>query len=479
MSRSGNRACAALLALFMAGVQPFAARAQSSPPASSTGEATGEASGEAAARLEALEKKVQQLMAEVEALRKSSQAPQNSQLETLEKQIEALTREIEALKIGEAAAPTAGPSMYGFGPAASKVYQVKEGVSLGGYGEMAYVDSAGKDDSGAASGEADRLDMLRAVFYFGYKWNDKILFNSEVEYEHATTGEGDEEKGEVSVEFAYLDFMFKKGFNARAGLLLLPVGILNEKHEPTTFPGVLRPRVETLILPTTWRENGAGVFGESKWLAYRVYVVAGLDASGFSAEEGIREGRQSGSNSLANNFALTGRLDLVGVQGLLAGISGYTGDSGQGQIPASARVTLVDVHVQYQWRGFEGRGLWTHGSIGDTAQIDQALGILPGSDQSVGERLKGWYLQAEWDILSLRKMRRQSLAPFFRYEALNTQDGVPSGFVENPVFQQRVRTLGLTWKPIPQVVLKADYQDVDNGAGTGVDSLQLGLGWIF
>jgi len=475
MSRSVNRACAALLALFLAAVQPFAARAQSSPPASST----SEAASESAARLEALEKKVQQLMTEVEALRKSSQAPESSQIAVLEKQIEALTREIEALKIGEAAAPPAGPSINGFGPAASKVYQVKEGVSLGGYGEMAYLDFAGKNDAGAASGEADRLDMLRAVFYFGYKWNDKILFNSEIEYEHATTGEGDEEKGEVSVEFAYLDFMFKKGFNARAGLLLLPVGILNEKHEPTTFPGVLRPRVETLILPTTWRENGAGVFGESKWLAYRAYVVAGLDALGFTAEEGIREGRQSGSNSLANNFALTGRLDLIGVQGLLAGISGYTGDSGQGQIPASARVTLYDVHAQYQWRGFEGRGLWTRGTIGDAAAIDQALGILPGSDESVGEGLKGWYLQAEWDILSLRKMRRQSLAPFFRYEALDTQDGVPSGFVENPAFQQRIRTVGLTWKPIPQVVLKADYQDVDNGAGTGVDALQLGLGWIF
>ncbi|MCI0408002.1 MAG: hypothetical protein L0191_05455, partial [Acidobacteria bacterium] len=334
-------------------------------------------------------------------------------------------------------------------------------------------------DAGGASGGADRLDMLRAVFYFGYKWNDRILFNSEVEYEHATTGEGAEEKGEVSVEFAYLDFMFKQGFNARAGLLLLPVGIINEKHEPTTFPGVLRPQVERVILPTTWRENGAGIFGETQWLAYRVYLVAGLDALGFSAQQGIRGGRQSGSNSLANNFALTGRLDLTGVQGLLAGVSAYSGDSGQGQIPADARVTLYDVHAQYQWRGFEGRGLWTRGSIEDTAQIDQALGIPPGSDESVGEHLKGWYLQAEWDILSLRKMSRQVLAPFFRYEALDTQDGVPAGFLENPAFQQRIRTLGLTWKPIPQVVLKADYQDIDNGAGTGVDALHLGLGWIF
>lgn len=475
MSKFGNRACAIALALLACGSQCVAFGADNSPEPSTSSSTTPEMDE----RLQALEKKIQELMAEVAALQKSTQSPQSAQIAELEKQIDALTREIETLKIGEAAAPSAGPSVHGLGPAASKVYQVREGVSLGGYGEMAYLDSAGKDDAGASSDEADRLDLLRAVFYFGYKWNDKILFNSEIEFEHATTGEGDEERGEVSVEFAYLDFMFKKWFNARAGLVLLPLGILNEKHEPTTFPGVLRPRVETSILPTTWSENGAGVFGETKWLAYRAYVVAGLDALGFSAEEGIREGRQNGSNSLANNFALTGRLDMTGVQGLVAGVSAFSGDSGQGQIPADARVTLYDVHAQYQWRGFEGRGLWTRGSIADTAAIDQALGILPGSDESVGEHLKGWYLQAEWDILSLRKMRRQSLAPFVRYEALDTQDGVPAGFVENPVFQQRLRTIGLTWKPIPQVVFKADYQDVDNGAGTGVDAFHLGLGWIF
>jgi hypothetical protein len=432
------------------------------------------------ARLKALEEQIQALKAQIEALRKTSPTPDAASIERLEKQIDALSREIESLKMGEAAAaPVAGSSVHGFGPAASKVYQLREGVSLGGYGEMVYRDFAGKDDSGGASGEPDRLDLLRAVFYFGYKWNDRILFNSEIEFEHATTGEGDEEKGEVSVEFAYLDFLSKKGFNARAGLVLLPLGIINEMHEPTTFPGVLRPRVETAIIPTTWREAGAGVFGETKWIAYRAYLVAGLDALGFTAEEGLREGRQGGSNSLAEDFALTGRLDMIGVPGLVAGVGAFSGNSGQGQIPAGARVDLIDIHAQFQWRGLEARGLWTQASLEDVAVINQALGIAAGSDESVGEHLKGWYLQAAFDLLSLGAGSSQMLAPFVRYEALDTQDGVPDSFVQNPAFQQRVRSIGLTWKPIPQVALKADYQDVDNGAGTGVDEYHLGLGWIF
>jgi hypothetical protein len=254
---------------------------------------------------------------------------------------------------------------------------------------------------------------------------------------------------------------------------------MNEMHEPTTFPSVLRPAVETVILPTTWSENGVGVFGETHWISYRAYLVAGLDALGFSAAEGIREGRQEGSNSLANDFALTARVDLTGVPGLQAGVSGFSGSSSQGQLPAGARVSLWDLHAQFQWRGLEGRGLLARGTIADTLQIDQALGILPGSDASVGERLKGWYLQAAWDILSLGEARHQSLSPFLRFEALDTQDGVPTGYVEDLSLQQRIWTLGLCWKPIPQVSIKADYQDVDNAAGTGVDGFNVGLGWIF
>ena len=476
MSRFDRLFSASVIFLIFLGTAPAATADSGSPPEASPSSASDT---EAEARLRALEARVRELAEAVETLKKQAGATDSATIAELERQIDILTREIERLKIGEAAAPTAGKSAHGLGPAASKVYQLKEGVSVGGYGELVYRDFASRDDSGAVSGTSDRLDLLRAVLYFGTKWNDRILFNSEIEFEHATTGEGDEEKGEASVEFAYLDFLFRKGLNVRAGLLLVPVGLLNEMHEPTTFHGVLRPGVERWVLPTTWRENGAGVFGETRWIAYRAYLMAGLDALGFSAGEGIRGGRQGGSQSLAEDLAMTGRVDFTGVPGLLAGASAFTGNSAQGQFAAEARVALYDVHAQYHWWGAEIRGLWTRVSIGDTENIDQALGILPGRAESVGERLAGYYLQAAWDLFSLRQGSHQSLSPVVRFEAFDTQDRVPPGFQRNPASNQRLWTLGLTWKPIPQVAIKADYQDADDGAGTGIDEFHVGLGWIF
>jgi hypothetical protein len=221
------------------------------------------------------------------------------------------------------------------------------------------------------------------------------------------------------------------------------------------------------------------VFGETRWLSYRAYLVAGLDALGFTAREGIREGRQEGSDSLARDLALVGRADLIAVPGLAAGIGAYYGNSGQGQIPAEARVTIWDLHAQWQVRGLDARGVWTRVTIADTQVIDRALAIAPGSDASVGEHPQGWYLQGAWDLLSLRKASRQSLSPFLRFEKLDTQGGVPAGYVEDPALQQKIWTFGLTWKPIPQIAVKADYQDVENAAGTGVDEFDVGLGWIF
>src|SRR5262249_13796554 len=152
--------------------------------------------------------------------------------------------------------------------------------------------------------------------------------NSEIEYEHATTGEGGEEKGEASVEFAYLDFPIGHGVGIRAGELLVPVGMINETHEPTTYLGARRPDVEQLIVPTTWSEIGAGAYGESGTISWRALIQASLDASGFTAE-GIREGRQEGSQSKAHDLALSARLDWRPTPGLLLGASIFTGDTGQ------------------------------------------------------------------------------------------------------------------------------------------------------
>ncbi len=423
---------------------------------------------------EELTRAVAELRAEIEALKAAKAA---SDLAEIERRIDLLAAEIERLKLG-AAAPVVGASVPGLGPAASKVYRVADGLSIGGYGEMLYQSFDGSRDDGSRSGRSDRLDFLRAVVYFGYKWSDDWLFNSEIEFEHAQAGDG--KKGEVAVEFAYVERRIRPELNVRAGLLLLPMGLVNELHEPTVFLGARRPEVERLILPTTWRENGLGLTGEAGPLAYRTYLVNGMDAAGFSAS-GLRSGRQGGSEALAEDLAWVGRLDWAATPGLLAGLSAYVGDSGQvlkdaaGAIGVGTR--LVAGHLEWRARGFDLRGLWARADLDDVARLNRALGLA--GNRSVGERLEGFYLQAGYDVGALLGSGRQSVTPFVRWESFDTQARVPAGFASNPANDVEILTLGLDWKPIGQVVFKVDWQDVDNTAGTGVDQLNLALGYVF
>ncbi|HRC85334.1 MAG TPA: hypothetical protein PK413_06985 [Thermoanaerobaculia bacterium] len=427
-------------------------------------------------RVGELEKEIAQLKAEVAALKEAGSSPATAELE---RKIEVLAQEIEQLKLGEAA-PQASESVNGLGPAASKVYHSRSGVSIGGYGEMVYQAPDSSRDDGSASGEKKELDFLRGVFYIGYKFSPKWVFNSEIEFEHAKAGE--ESEGEAAVEFAYLEYFWRPELGFRAGLLLLPVGLINELHEPPVYLGARRPDVERVILPTTWRENGAGVFGSAGGFDYRAYVVAGLKAEGFSAE-GLREGRQEGSESLAEDLAFVGRLDYRGLPGLLAGGSLYLGKSGQGLEAASggkigARTQIFEGHLEWKYRGLQLRALAARAELGDVARLNQAL-ELEGPD-SIGKRLEGYYLEAGYDVLSrLGRGGEQQLIPFVRYEAVDTQAAVPSGFARNPENDVESLTLGLSYKPFERVVIKADYQNYDNGAGSGLDRFNVALGYTF
>jgi hypothetical protein len=431
-------------------------------------------------RLQRLEAEIVRLQQELAAWRERGASSESAQVKELEQEVETLSKELERTRIGPAAQPEASGSVHGLGPAASKVYGVERGVSIGGYGEILYNDPRARLDDGSASDAAATLDLLRGVFYFGYKFNDRILFNSEIEFEHATTGEGAEEEGEVSLEFAYLDFRVREGFNVRAGLMLLPIGFLNERHEPPTYLGAKRPEVERLLLPSTWRENGAGIFGDLGPVAYRVYLVAGLDAGGFTAE-GIRGGRQGGAESLAEDFALTGRLDWTILPGLLVGASGFFGDSGQGMEsaegdPIGGRVELWDVHAEWVWRGLQVRALATETRISEVDEISLTNGLA--GDAGVGEKLRGAYAEVGYDVLAPFDLEPE-LIPYIRYERFNTQEDVPTGFLANPANDRRVLTYGVAYKPIHQVVVKVDFQDVQNEAGTGLDEFHAAIGFLF
>ncbi|HET7712210.1 MAG TPA: hypothetical protein VFL80_09805 [Thermoanaerobaculia bacterium] len=421
-----------------------------------------------------LERRIRDLEARVAEMQRVAPSPD---LAEIRRQIDILTREIESLKTPQkVAAVTADQSQYGLGAAASKVYRADGGVSLGGYGEMIYQNVAGTNDSGARVTARDNADMLRAVLYAGYKFSDRVLFNSETEFEHGSTGAG----GEVSVEFAYLDFLVRENMGIRAGLVLVPLGFVNEQHEPTAYLGSRRPLVERVVIPATWREMGVGAFGESGAISWRGYLVTGLNAARFTSS-GIRSGRGNGAQSLAEDFALTGRVDWQPVVGATLGGAFYAGNSGQGALVngqrLDARVSLYELHAQTKMRGMQLRGVWSRGNIADAAEIN-ALNKLTGP-ASVGRSFGGWYAEAGYDLATLRGFGDRSLVPFVRYEKFNTQRSVPTGFSLSRALDQSITTLGVQWNPIGQAVIKADYQNVDNEARTGTNQWNVAVGYIF
>jgi len=431
-------------------------------------------------RIERLEKLLAQTRAELEAV-KAAPAADAARLAEIERQIEILSREIEQLKLGEAAAPAAavGATPRGVGPAAARVYGAKPGVSIGGYGEALYENFAARDQSGAPSSAEDQVTLLRAVVYLGYKFDDHFLLNTETEFENAVVAS--DKKGEAEVEFAYIDYMRSPAINARAGLVLIPLGLINQLHEPTTFLGARRPDVEQFIIPSTWRELGFGLYGASGPVSYYAYMVNGLDAAGYTAE-GIREGSQEGSQARARNWAFTGRLDYTGLPGLLAGASVFTGEAGQGQVTASgqtvhAPTTVWDVHADWRSRGLWLRGLYAASRVGAADRVHELNGL--SGMESVGSRQNGWYLQAAFDVLSLRSASRAALYPFARYEAYDTQAEVPAGYERDGANDVEEWTLGIGFKPIDQLILKADWQQRHNAARTGVNQWNVALGYVF
>jgi hypothetical protein len=366
-------------------------------------------------------------------------------------------------------------SQFGLGPAASQVYRVNRGLSVGGYGEAFYsnfVHNKGR--------KRDSADLQRAVLYVGYKFNDHIILNNEIEFEHATTGEGSEEKGEVSVEFSQLDFLLHKNANIRAGLMLTPMGFINEQHEPTTFHGNRRPDVERFIIPSTWREMGAGVFGEIlPGLEYRMYAMNGLRAEEF-ASGGIREGRQGGSRAIAENFAFTGRVDYQPgyVPGFLIGASTFAGEAGQGDrfLGRKAKVftQLHEGHLQWRYRGLELRALGAWGQIGDAGLLSAAKG------ETIGKSNFGWYAEAAYDIMPyVWRDSTQYLAPFFRYERYDTIARAPKGFADDKSWDRWIYQAGLTYKPIPNIALKADYRNIQSAGAKQPHEFNLGVGFIY
>jgi hypothetical protein len=349
-----------------------------------------------------------------------------------------------------------------------------ETTTVGGYGEVHYTNVTGPSTPG-------EINVRRFVVYLAHTFSERLAFRSELEVEDAKI-EGGEPGGEVALEQLYLDYTFSPAITLRTGLVLPPVGIVNETHEPPTFNGVDRPLFDQDVLPTTWRELGAGVVGTlpgSSGLSYRVYLVNGLRADGFDAVSGIRGGRQEGKEASFANPSLTGRLEWVR-PGLRVGGSFWYGGSAN-QDPALGTgtfdnaVALFTADARYDVGPLMFRGVVANISIADADRINAAYG------NQVGSRIAGGYVEAGYNLLSaIAPASSQRLNAFLRHERFDTQADVPDGVIQDESLARRITTFGLSYKPVYNVVFKGDYQLQRTRAGLAEgELLSLGVGYQF
>lgn len=329
------------------------------------------------------------------------------------------------------------------------------------------------------SGDSFRPDFHRFVLLFGHSFSDRIKFWSEFELEHALVESG-VPGGEIALEQAYLDFLVKPYFNLRAGMVLTPIGIVNERHEPPSFNGVERPFVETLILPTTWRELGFGATGDlGRGFRYRAYLTSSLDASRFAAESGITEGRAKGVDASFRNPAKVARLEYTGVRRLTIGASIYSGHSGFATPGINPRVTIGEFDGRYSFRRFDLRGLFANTWVTRAGELNRRVQQQTGVNPNIASQMRGYYVEPALHIFPRRS--RNDVILFGRYEKYNTQYRMPARYVPLPQFDRSSWIGGVTYKPNADVAIKFDYV-FNRSASSAIrplNGVNLGIGWWF
>jgi len=348
-------------------------------------------------------------------------------------------------------------------------------LSLFGYGEIAY--SRPRNDAANTT-----ATVTRGVLGWAYRFNDSTRMAAELEVENAVVSASD--RGEVALEQFYVEHDLSSYMTARAGLFLLPVGYLNEVHEPTRYYGVHRNFIETAIIPTTWRELGAGLRGTTDFgLRWDAGAVTSFDLTKWdpASEEGraspLFSIHQEGQFAKARDIAGYGALNYNGIPGFNVGGSVFGGGVGQKQpgfAAPDAKVTLTEAHIRWLPGKWDLQALAATGHFSNVAALNATF---VGQPTPVPDRFSGWYTQAAY---RLWQQGDYAITPFVRYERLNTArsySGLPLGLAPEIQPDTRVWTLGASFFLTPQVVFKADYQRFLNNSS--LDSFNLGLGFNF
>lgn len=345
-----------------------------------------------------------------------------------------------------------------------KILGGNEGLILGGYAEVHgnfYLNDDNNRESNA------KLDVHRLVSFIGYKFNDRVTFVSEIEYEHVV---------ELYVEQAFLDYKINDNISFQSGLMLIPMGIQNLYHEPNTFNGVERTNVDKYIVPTTWREVGAGVSGrlDDYSINYQLMMVNGFngyDNNGgvFSGRSGLKSGRQKGAESYVTDFDVAGRVSYFGMLGWNLGASFYSGESETSDFGADSTqidIQMTGVDARYNNGNFQARAQYIVANLGNT----QAYNTKTSSD--LGSVMTGYYLEAGYVVLQGNS--DNELILFARYENYNTHDDT-EGFDANLEYDRTETTVGLTFKVAHGAAFKMDYQQLGNEV-SDTDKKQVNVG---
>lgn len=343
---------------------------------------------------------------------------------------------------------------------------INKGISIGGYAEITYNNLEG-------SSTPAEIDVQRLVMLFAYKFDDRTSFVTEIEYEHVK---------EVYVEQAFINYSVADGINLRGGLMLIPMGIINEYHEPTTYNGVERPSLDSKIVPTTWREMGIGVSGRinNASIRYQAYLMNGFLSYGESHKlrglDGLRKGRQKGAESVGTDVNFAGRIEYYGLPKLKLGVSYYTGNT-QTTTPeiSNTQIGLSMFGLDYRYVNgrLSSRGQLISASLSDT----EAYNLAGNTD--LGSAMGGYYAEGAYNLLPLDS--RQKLDIFLRYENFNTHQKTAGNLIANDAFHRNETTFGLSYHLANGAVFKADYQSKGTAVegSDAVGQFNLGLGVFF
>lgn len=381
---------------------------------------------------------------------------QKSEIESLKKKLNQAEDKIEQtdVRVEKTASALDVVSLAGSGSAAAPNWTEK--TTLGGYGELHYNNLENKKDDSSES----EIDFHRFVLFVGHDFNEKVRLFSEIEIEHSLAGDG--KPGEVELEQAYIEYDYSQYHSLKSGLFLMPVGLLNETHEPETFYGVERNNVEKNVIPSTWWEAGLNMQGYlAEGLRYDAAVTSGLFIDTAAGKYKVRDGRQKVAEANANDAAYTGRLKYTAIPGLeLAATVQYQSDVLQGEMANDADATLFEAHVAYKVAGFGLRALYAQWQFDESfTEATQKLGA---------DKQQGWYIEPSYQF-------GDNIGVFARFSEWDNQAG--SDLVDTEYTQFDI---GVNYWLTPQVVFKADYQDQTSPAGSNeLDGINLGIGYSF